>query len=284
MSQKKLLFSGAVAKALQVRKRLGIAMDVPASPLDAAEQLGVEVRLADLPSMEGMYVASGRPTIILSSMRPSGRRNFTCAHELGHHSFGHGEQFDELTSDRTYNRATDTKEFQADCFAAFFLMPKATIESGMAVRKLSYGTLTPMQVYSLANWLGVGYATLVNHLVNGIGAISRNAGESLRRITPRDIRQQLFGDPMPYSHVILADEHWRGRAIDCEVGDLIRLPPGHSVEGALDVSSHKGFLVAMRPGIARVALPGQDWHAFVRISPKNFVGRACFRFEEDADE
>ncbi|MGO4156613.1 ImmA/IrrE family metallo-endopeptidase [Cupriavidus sp. YAF13] len=274
MSQKKLLFSGAIAKALQVRRRLGISIEDPASPLDAAEKLGVEVRLADLPSMEGMYVASGRPTIILSSLRPHGRRNFTCAHELGHHAFGHGEQFDELTSDRSYNRATDSKEFQADCFAAFFLMPKATIESGMARRKLQYPTLSALQVYGLANWLGVGYSTLVNHLVNGIGAISRAAGENLLRTTPRDIRRELTGATSPLRQVLLVDQYWGGRAIDCEVGDLLRIPLGFELEGALEVSSDRAFAIAKKPGIARLLHSESDWCAFVRTpSPK--VPSAC---------
>ncbi|WP_322060275.1 ImmA/IrrE family metallo-endopeptidase [Paraburkholderia sp. J63] len=284
MSDKKSLFTAAVAKALQTRKRLGISLEDAVSPLDAAEKLGVEVRLADLPSMEGMYVSGGRPTIILSSMRPFGRRNFTCAHELGHHAFGHGEQFDELTSDRSYGRATDTKEFQADTFAAFFLMPKSALENGMLRRQLRYDTLDPITVYGLANWLGVGYATLVNHMVNGIGAISRTVGDRFLRSAPRDIRQQLVGTPSAAQQIILADQHWRGRSVDCEVGDLIRVPQNCRYEGALAASEIAGFAQAYSPGISRVVHDDTGWSAFVRTSPKNFKGRACFRFEEEADE
>ncbi|MBA9900919.1 ImmA/IrrE family metallo-endopeptidase [Burkholderia cepacia] len=284
MSDKKALFTAAVAKALQARKRLGIALEEAVSPLDAAEKLGVEVRLADLPSMEGMYVSGGRPTIILSSLRPFGRRNFTCAHELGHHAFGHGEQFDELTSDRSYRRATDSKEFQADTFAAFFLMPKSALENGMLRRQLKYDTLDPIAVYGLANWLGVGYSTLVNHMVNGIGTISRAIGDRLLRSAPRDIRQQLIGTPSAAQQVILADQHWRGRSIDCEVGDLIRVPENCRYEGALAASPIVGFAQVQAVGISRIVHEEAGWSAFVRASLKNYKGRACFRFEEEVDE
>ncbi|WP_175829937.1 ImmA/IrrE family metallo-endopeptidase [Burkholderia cepacia] len=284
MSDKKALFTAAVAKALQARKRLGIALEEAVSPLDAAEKLGVEVRLADLPSMEGMYVSGGRPTIILSSLRPFGRRNFTCAHELGHHAFGHGEQFDELTSDRSYRRATDSKEFQADTFAAFFLMPKSALENGMLRRQLKYDTLDPIAVYGLANWLGVGYSTLVNHMVNGIGTISRATGDRLLRSAPRDIRQQLIGTPSAAQQVVLADQHWRGRSIDCEVGDLIRVPENCCYEGALAASPIVGFVQVQSVGISRIFHEEVGWSAFVRASLKNYKGRACFRFEEEVDE
>jgi Zn-dependent peptidase ImmA (M78 family) len=126
-------------------------------------------------------VASSAPKILLSSLRPQGRRNFTCAHEIGHHIFGHGEQFDELTDEKSTMRKNDPKEFSADCFAAYFLMPKSTIENGMKRRGYAYESMKPIQVYSLASWLGVGYSTLVNHLLYGIGTISRNKAQELQR-------------------------------------------------------------------------------------------------------
>lgn len=120
MSNKNLIATDALTKALKARKRLGISPQESISAMDAAERMGIEVRLVDFPSMEGMYVAGDAPKIIMSSLRPPGRRSFTCAHEIGHHLFGHGEQFDELISDRSFSRAESDVEFAADCFAGFF--------------------------------------------------------------------------------------------------------------------------------------------------------------------
>ena len=63
---------------------------------DLAETLGIEVRFADIPSMEGMLYCNPDPAIIVSSLRLPGRRAFTCAHELGHFHSGDGTTIDEL--------------------------------------------------------------------------------------------------------------------------------------------------------------------------------------------
>ena len=77
-----------MAEALRVRTRAGLGLEEAVCVYDLAEHLGIEVRFTDIPSMEGMYYLASEPSIILSSLRPPGRRVFTCAHELGHHSNG----------------------------------------------------------------------------------------------------------------------------------------------------------------------------------------------------
>lgn len=281
-----LLATDALAKALRLRKRLSIPMDESVSALDAAESLGIEVRLIDLPSMEGMYVAGSSPKIMLSSLRPQGRRSFTCAHEIGHHIFNHGEQFDELTDEKSTLRNHDPKEYSADCFAAYFLMPKTTIDSGMKRRGLTYESLEPVQVFALASWLGVGYSTLVNHLQYGISMISRNKAQYLNRLLPKDIRQKLLGYAVS-SPLHIADEHWLGRAIDCEVGDYLILPPRTQMEGqliAVDGNNKRTIIHTQSSGVARVSNEMLGWAAFVRVSPHGYVGRSCYRFEEEVPD
>jgi len=158
LQQEKLALE-AIAAALRARKEVGMGLADAVSPIDAAQKLGVEVRLIDTPSMEGMYVSGDNPQIFLSVQRPAGRRNFTCAHELGHHKFNHGTQYDELLAQKSAARQGDPKEFMADCFAAFFMMPKTAIDSGLNKRGMSYASLKPKDVYALSNWLGVGYKT-----------------------------------------------------------------------------------------------------------------------------
>lgn len=287
MYNKKALATEALSQALRLRKQLGVPISESISALDVAERLGIEVRLIDLPSMEGVYVASCKPQILISSLRPQGRRNFTCAHEIGHHVFGHGEQFDELTDEKSTLRKHDPKEYSADCFAAYLLMPKTTIENGMKRRGFTYESLDPIQVYTLANWLGVGYSTLVNHLQYGVGTISRSKAQELNKLSPKDIRQELlcFPTATPLHSV---DEHWVGRAIDCEVGDYLLLPQGSKYEGAQLMSSvkvvNRTLLQVRSSGIARVENDKLGWAAFVRASPREYVGRACYRFEEEVEE
>ena len=62
------------------------------------ETLGVTVRFNNI-NMEGMYQRGLPPRIHLSARRPLPRRVYNCAHELGHHVFGHGSSIDELRED-----------------------------------------------------------------------------------------------------------------------------------------------------------------------------------------
>ncbi len=283
MHRDKALAIDAMKKALLLRKKLEVPLDESVSAIDAAERLGIEVRLADFPSMEGMYIAGKNPKIILTAMRPQGRRNFTCAHELGHHNFNHGEQFDDILETNNSQRK-DLKEFVADCFASYFLMPKATIESGVSRRGLAIKSLDSIQVYALASWLGVGYRTLISHLWRGIGLISHDKAEQLFRLQPRDIRQHLLGDSVS-SQLHLIDKNWIGRAIDCEVGDYLLFEMDTIIEGEhLSTLRKKGcgtILQAVKPGISKVSDSLESWGAFVRISPSGFVGRSCYRFEDE---
>jgi len=284
MLNKKMLASDAIVKALQVRKRLNLNYEESVSAIDAAEQIGIEVRLTDIPSMEGMYITGKRATIILSCLRPQGRRNFTCAHELGHHIMGHGEQFDELEKEKSLARSNNPIEFQADCFAAFFLMPKVTVENGMKRRGFSYETLNPIQAFELAAWLGVGYSTFVNHLLYGLKKISRNIANELLRSSPKEIRKQFLNVDSP--HLVVANKSWIGRAVDCEISDCIVLPKGCSIEGLnkFNIVESREVLVvqAASPGLARAT--SDSWSSYIRISPARYIGRACYRFEEEVDE
>ena len=114
---------GAFAAALRTRKNAGYKLDEAICVYDLAETLGIEVRFADIPSMEGMLYCNPDPAIIVSSLRPSGRRAFTCAHELGHFQAGDGTTVDELVggSDKA---ASDATKFMADCFAGSLVMSK----------------------------------------------------------------------------------------------------------------------------------------------------------------
>ena len=87
-----------------MRRRAGFSLNEAICVYDLADQLGIEVRFADIPSMEGMYCRESGPTIILSSLRPSGRQAFTCAHELGHHSNGDGTGIDQLVERPHHSR------------------------------------------------------------------------------------------------------------------------------------------------------------------------------------
>jgi len=276
----------AMGEALKLRRQNGIAADQPCCVFDLVEKLGIELRFAEIPSAEGIY-SPGRPVIIVSALRPAGRQAFTCAHELGHHVYGHGERFDELVEERAKTKRYDPKEFEADCFAAALLMPKTGVLKGLALRGFNPKTLTPEQGYIIASWLGVGYTTLVANMGYGMGLLGREQTEALKKVKLPQIRKRLLGFECK-DHLVFVDEAWSGRAVDVQVEDVIRLPPSVSIEGSfveeLSRDADTCLVRAVKPGVGRFAIPGGEWAQFVRVGRKQYCGLARYRDLEEVDD
>jgi Zn-dependent peptidase ImmA (M78 family) len=272
--------------ALRIRQKAHIAPHEPCNAFDLADGLGVEVRFAKLPSAEGAY-SPGKPVIIVSSLRPAGRQAFTCAHELGHHVYGHGEQFDELVEERGKARRFDPKEFEADCFASALLMPRTAVLKGLGARGWAPKTFSPEQAYTLASWLGVGYRTLISNMQWGMRLLSADQAAALEKIKRPQIRKSILGQECK-DDLVVVDQAWCGRAIDVQVDDLILLPAGIALEGGVVepvCGSTSGCLVrAVKPGVGRAFSSNGPWAQFVRVSKKEFAGLARFRHLEEVDD
>jgi hypothetical protein len=97
VSRLRTLSREAARAALRLRTAHGIGHRAPLSVFDfATDTLKIEVRFLDAAGLEGMYVRTPGPLIVLGADRPVGRQAMTCAHEIGHHVFGHGTTLDRL--------------------------------------------------------------------------------------------------------------------------------------------------------------------------------------------
>lgn len=224
----------ALAAARRVRIASGASAETPICIFDLIQaHYGAEIdlRFQAASSLEGLYVrGSGEPSlIIVSSLRPSGRQRLTCAHELGHHEFGHGTRLDELPLDGEARRF-DPNEFLADCFAGFLLMPKLAVLKAFATRGLTAPTASPIEIYRVASLFGVGYATLVQHLSRTLNVMSTSRATELSKATPKRIREDVLGTASAGT-LHLVDSKWEGRAVDVHVGDYLMLPTSTTVEG-----------------------------------------------------
>ncbi len=276
----------AMARALKLRQQNEIAPNQPCCVYDLAERIGIEVRFAEIPSAEGIY-SPGKPVIVISSLRPSGRQAFTCAHEVGHHVYGHGERFDELIEERRTNRRYDPKEFEADCFAAALLLPKTAVLTGLAARGFSPKTLTPEQAYIISSWLGVGHTTLIGNMGHSMDLLGKDQVTALEKVKLPAIRKSLLGFECK-DHLVVVDEAWAGRPVDVQSGDLVRLPATASVEGNVveEISRTASACVvrAVTPGIGRLVISASGSAHFVRVSRKQYAGLARYRHLEEADD
>jgi Zn-dependent peptidase ImmA (M78 family) len=246
-------------------------------PVDLAAKLNIQVHFEPLRSLEGLYVVGKQPRIILGSDRPSGRRNFTCAHEIGHAAHGHGSHVDEYCP---HKKPYDPEEFAADRFAAALLMPKIAVEAAFAHRGLDERNASPEQLFTVASEFGVGYSTLAGYLSGTLELISSSHAKRLARERPQQIRAALAGRSVEH-HLVVVDRGWRRTELNLEVGDVallngsvddpeghIRVSPGES-GGALE-------LTPLSPGEARFSTP--NCSGTIRIAPRCYKGLADYRY------
>ena len=278
MTALKRMAKGAFAAALRMRKNAGYRLDEAICVYDLAERLGIEIRFVDIPSMEGMLYCNPDPTIIVSSHRPSGRRVFTCAHELGHYHSGDGTIIDELVG-KSDKAGSAPKEFMADCFAGALLMPKMAVERAFALRNWPIGSPSPGQTYIISGYFGVGYSALVHHLWRSLRLMSGSHAENLLKAGRSKAQAQALGWDSADT-VWIVDPYWNGRAIDVEVGDFVQVHGDSAREGSCledaGISSRGRLYRACQPGIGKLSA-ASGWTGFVRVSRRAYVGRSVFR-------
>jgi Zn-dependent peptidase ImmA (M78 family) len=276
----------ALEAASRTRLRAGRDARTSVCVYDVAEVLELDVWFQPAASLEAIYSRGEPPIIVLSSLRPSGRQRMNCAHEVGHHVFGHGTNVHELDAEE--RRQSGPEEFLACCFADYLLMPKLAVLAAAKARSIDIEKMSPLEASYLASYFGVGLSSFVHHATTNLRVLPNSHADLLRRMTPARIRRDLGIDC--HGELFLVDSHWVGRPIDLQVGDAVLLPLSSEVEGnvlRLREARDDGLLFeAVRPGIGRVAR-GTGWASYVRISRRvgggGFVGRAVFRHEEEVD-
>lgn len=283
---RKTLVRKAIQKSLEIRKNNELDIINPICVYDLCRKLNVKVRFIDI-NIEGIYVLEPKPSIIVSSLRPSGRRNFTCAHELGHHVFGHGSTIDELFLGISHQKNFQPDEFLANCFASFLLMPTLGLKKAFSIRNWSIQTATPEQFYTISCNFGVGYATLITHLTYALSELSVEKCNILLKLKPKNIFEKILGRPSS-QRLIIADENWKLRTIDIEIGDELLIPK--KVESERDSlifienNCNGDVFRANKTGIVRVYKHDSDWAYYVRISNRNFVGLSQYRHLEEIED
>lgn len=286
MTPMKELALRALNDALRMRTANEINLITPLDIFQFASDQGIEVRFFDVPSLEAMYVKMDPPRIIISAQRPSGRQVFNCAHELGHHFYGHGSRVDEYFKKEAGKNKFSPEEFIADRFASFLLMPKSLVNFAFTQRGWKIPECSVVEFFTIAGWIGVGYTTLITHMRDSLYLLTPEKAQELLRTTPKSIRQQLVPGSENTS-IIIIDYYWAGRAIDAQVGDFLILPP--NVQDTSDVmrcvssDASRTVYQAVRPGIGRFNGTDTLWAAFLRVSKPDYVGRSIFRHLEDPE-
>ncbi len=272
----------AMDAATAARSRAGVSQFGPVDPVDLATKLNVKVVYMGA-SMEGFYFKGPPPRILLSSLRPVPRRTFTCAHELGHHWFGHGSTMDELKEDERSD-SQKPEEVLANAFAAFLLMPSVSVRGAFARRGCTVATASSEIFFAISCEFGVGYATLINHVRYTLRDLSSSQASQLLKDTPQKIRRRMIGDG--FDALLVIDRFARSRAFELEQGGAVLLPTNIIVSGEaltkLGEASGQVLYRAARRG--SVSLVGMEQPSMLGVLPKEYRGAAAYRFLEDPDE
>jgi len=279
-------FLSAVSEADKIRMNQGFDMYQPINVFDICAKLGVTVRFHDI-NMEGVYISQEngqRPTIILSTLRPLPRRQFTCAHELGHHVFKHGSKVDGLIDES--GTSDDAEELLVNSFAGSLLMPVAGVRAELATRSLNAGKASPLDFYILSSVFGTGYQTLISHCkFNKLITVARE--KELLKLTPSKILKKLLGTDITNSHFKILDSFAELSVTDLEVSNYIILPRDVIVEGnhlkKFKETTVGTAYIAVKPGIVRVVGSESPLACFVRIQNINYIGLAENRHLENLD-
>lgn len=281
MNRKALRREGMTAAA-ELRDAVGYDQFGPADPYLAAERLGVKVVFLEA-SMEGFYLKQKPARILLSCKRPVARRAFTCAHELGHHVFGHGSTIDQLQQDdrEEYNKP---EEIMANAFGSAFLMPSAGVRGAFARRGWNSSRPEPLHCFTVACEFGVGYETLANHLYHAMDDISEEAHVKLKRSSPQKIRKAIVGEA--FASLTIVDAYNTAPSFDVEKGSAVVVLAGGDAEGdalrRVKALEEGVFYEAVRRGRSKVVTETGSYE--IRVMPKEYKGAAAHRFLEDPDE
>lgn len=285
-NQRQVLVQQAHQKAIEVRRKAGFDNKSPLCIYSLCDKFNVRVRFTDI-SMEGMYFREANPVILLSALRPLPRRIFTCAHELGHHVFGHSSTMDELLGESESSKTFQPEEFLANSFAGFLLMPILGVRKAFVSRGWDVVSATPEQIFTVACSFGVGYETLITHMVYTLKRLAPPKASLLLKTKPKAIREKVLGRPSS-DPLIIADADWSMPTIDAEVGSLLLLPTGAEAANdtiSLEENHRKGQLFkANRPGIVRVYCRDTGWAVFVRVSRYQFIGLSQYRHLEGVED
>lgn len=151
----------------------------PPVPVEAiAEHLGLEVKRTPGPDdLSGFLLrdtATGHSVIGVNSSHHSNRQRFTVAHEIGHYVLHDGEplHIDALANYRVERRSsvssagTQTKEVEANAFAAELLMPEAFLRRDIDRSNTAIDLSDDTSISELADRYAVSVSAMTYRLGN----------------------------------------------------------------------------------------------------------------------
>lgn len=233
---------------------------------------GVPLLFRPLEGLLGVFIKEPILGVMVTTKRSLNIQRFTGAHELGHCTLGHSPSLDDSQSilpPMTYSAVPDDKqqEIEANAFATEFMLPPWLFAAHFKRQNWTSANMTdPMTVYQLSLRVGASYeATGWSLMRPGVSVIEQGVLDNLRRVQPKQIKQELLKDYEPLNwqrDVWLLTEKDEGAVIEGSSSDLFVLKlKEHSGSGyvwTFDELNEAGFAIVRdeREGPASDAVGG----------------------------
>jgi hypothetical protein len=163
-------------------------------------------------------------------------------------------------------------------------MPPFAVPAALKARQWDADHLTPEQVYRLANFFGVSYGALLNHMYFALRTIKQDVFNRLDDIPAKATRARICPNVV-VPHLVVVDRFWQDRPVDLDAGDAVLLPRSINfseelLERVACPEANGIVCIARQSGVGLLTNPLESSSIPLRICPTEFNGFAKYRFPE----
>ncbi len=211
MTNKRIAYLKAYQEAARLHRQFGMRNHIEKhggriDVFDTITRCNLELLFQPLDNLLGAYLNHPFPGVLISTKRQLSVQRFTGAHELGHARLNHSPSIDEhldwfVPSNLAQEQPPSIQEFEANSFAAEFILPKWLIASKLDHYCWSKkDILDPNIMYQLSLRVGVSYEALCRSLTReGLKLIDRAQAKNLLDVKPKKIKKNLLRGYKPSS-------------------------------------------------------------------------------------
>lgn len=235
----------AMAAADQLHRELAVDVTKPIDIFAVIEDLGIWLGFKPLANVLGVYRTEGSGGVLITTRRDTSVQRYTAAHELGHWRLDTDDS-GAIDDDSTiYGGDPVEREYLAQAFAAYFLMPPPAVFAAIGRLGLT-GELSPSRVYAVSRELGASYEATVRHL-HRLGMYDYRRQGELLSVPRLNAVTELAHGMRPLdgrADVWIVDERWNGQRLSVTERDqvVISLPESPSTGSrwmSVDVMKHR---------------------------------------------
>jgi Zn-dependent peptidase ImmA (M78 family) len=186
---------------------LRVDQEQPVDVFGVIEQLGMWLVFQPFQALLGAVVPQGSGGVMITTEREPAIQRYTAAHEIGHWHLDQNQSAFDTETD-IFNPNGNEREYVAQWFASYFLMPPPLVYAAVA-RHLPRGkAMSPGTAYLVARDMRVSYEAALRQMAN-LDIVSGHTRDQLLTVPRMRAKQEAAYGRRPtdgYADVWVADE------------------------------------------------------------------------------